>query len=74
MLDSLYFISDFIKRALFQNYLFELMTQCLYFINYRFDVMGFHISVLNVIIVTEVFELTMDKLAVLFGKKEVEDE
>lgn len=66
-------LADTFKRLMLQTNLYELMSGCFYFITYKFNVCGFHISILNTIIVCESFDLLMTFIGKMFGKTEVED-
>lgn len=66
-------LNDDFRRLLFSTNFYELLGGCFYFLTYKFNIMGWHISIVNTIVFTECFELIMDKIAVMFGKTEVQD-
>lgn len=67
-------LNDAFKQLLFEHDMYALMSGCFYFISYKFNVMGWHISILNCIIVVESFDILMNFVGRMFGKEEVVDE
>ena len=66
-------LADSFRRLMFQTNIYELMAGCFYFITYKFNVCGWHISLLNVIVVCESFDIMMRFIGRMFGKEEVQD-
>lgn len=67
------FLDEF-RKLMFSTNLYELMAGCFYFISYKFNVCGWHISILNSIVVVESFEIIMNFVGRMFGKEEVQGE
>lgn len=61
------------QQLQFQSWLYTLMMGCMYFLGRPFNILGFQISLLNVMVVTEVFYLVMHFIGKMFGKTEVDD-
>lgn len=51
----------------------NLMLECLVFLNHKWTVYGYQISIVNCIVLCEAFDLLMTKIGRMFGKEEVEE-
>lgn len=61
-------------RTLWKTCFGALLAGCFYFMTYKFNIMGHQMSVVNVIVFTECFDLIMTKIGQMFGKTETESD
>lgn len=61
-------------RTLWKACFGSLLAGCFYFMTYKFNIMGFQISIVNSIVFAECFDLIMTKIGQMFGKTETESE
>lgn len=66
-------ISDAIMKSFWFATFTSLMSQCFYFLSYKFNVFGYHISFLNVMLLVETFHIVMNFISGIFGSEEVQN-
>lgn len=67
-------MTDAALKLFWQSSFYQLLAGCIYFITYKWNIFGWHLSILNGIIFVESFELVMDFIGRMFGKEEVQNE
>ena len=66
-------VVDAILKSYWSDTFTSLMSQCFYFLTYKFNVFGYHISFFNCMLLVETFHIVMNFIGGVFGSEEVQN-